>query len=460
MEHVPGPVRSIVPTRQRTARLLVMLLAAASLSVLFSITAGTVAIAEPGPAPADSSQLITVSTAGPSATSGTLSAWDRSADGGWTRVFGPVMAWVGERGVGQTSEGAQRTPVGTYPLTEAFGRQPHPGTAMPYFTSDRLDWWDENPASPTYNTHVRQSPGPGGASENLYTSGPVYDYAVNIGYNLQRVPGAGSAFFLHVTDGTPTAGCVSIDRTTLVGILRWLDPDRHPTIDIRVGAEWSPASTPIGALDTLGNPAPGQLDVSGWAADPGAPGATEAVHVYVTGPGGTVGHPTATGGPRPDVAAVFPWAGPGTGYTTAVPVAAGGRYQVCAYAINVHPPQSNPVVGCRGTTVSDVFGTLDAVSAAGGVLTVQGWALNPNAPGDPVEVHVYDMGPTVRGYVLTADINRSDVAAAYPGYSPNHGFNATLPVGEPGLHNVCVYAINAHGGSSSNPLLSCRQVQV
>ena len=45
-----------------------------------------------------------------------------------------------------------------------------------------------------------------------------------MGVNKARVPGNGGAFFLHATDGGPTAGCVAIDDATLVEIMRWLQP--------------------------------------------------------------------------------------------------------------------------------------------------------------------------------------------------------------------------------------------
>ena len=47
--------------------------------------------------------------------------------------------------------------------------------------------------------------------------------------------GAGSAFFLHVTVGAPTAGCVSIASDQLTRLLRWLTPSRHPRILIGAG---------------------------------------------------------------------------------------------------------------------------------------------------------------------------------------------------------------------------------
>ncbi|TVT62476.1 hypothetical protein FNH05_00870 [Amycolatopsis rhizosphaerae] len=80
--------------------------------------------------------------------------------------------------------------------------------------------------SPDYNTHQRCARGTcpfnEQASENLWNTGAVYDYALVIGVNTRRVPGAGSVFFLHVSDGASTAGCVAIRASTLVSILRWV----------------------------------------------------------------------------------------------------------------------------------------------------------------------------------------------------------------------------------------------
>ena len=57
-----------------------------------------------------------------------------------------------------------------------------------------------------------------------------------IDYNRwPAVSGAGSAFFLHVTNGAPTAGCVAIDRGSLTAIMRWLTPGARPLISIGVG---------------------------------------------------------------------------------------------------------------------------------------------------------------------------------------------------------------------------------
>lgn len=183
--------------------------------------------------PTTAGQLITVRVSSPTATVGQLRAYDR-VDGGWKLRIGPVTARVGAGGVGKASEGSTRTPAGDYSMTEAFGRQVNPGTKMSYFRTDTYDWWDGNVDSPTYNEHVRRATSPGGASENLYRAGAVYDYAAVIGYNLAGTPGAGSAFFVHVSNGSSTAGCVAVSKTTMVALLRWMNPAKNPWIRIGV----------------------------------------------------------------------------------------------------------------------------------------------------------------------------------------------------------------------------------
>ena len=230
-----------IPGRPAAAsRRFFSILITAALVVTGLVALPSIAEATRSPAPYETTQLITVNSPSAGSSYATLSAWQRNSDGTWTRKFGPVAARVGGNGIGHASEGSDYTPAGTFPLTVAFGRLSNPGTKMNYFTTDSLDWWDENPSSPTYNLHVRRSSSPGGASENLYYSGTAYNYGVNIGYNLSRVPGAGSAFFLHVGTGSSTAGCVSIDQGTLANILRWLDPAKHPYIDIHVGSPLTP----------------------------------------------------------------------------------------------------------------------------------------------------------------------------------------------------------------------------
>jgi len=106
-----------------------------------------------------------------------------------------------------------------------------PGVRYPYHRLVENDWWDENPASPTYNTFVHRTTSPGGASEALWRIWPAYRHFAVITYNMpDPVPGKGSAIFLHEGTGGPTAGCVSLGSADLVKILTWLDPARMPRI--------------------------------------------------------------------------------------------------------------------------------------------------------------------------------------------------------------------------------------
>jgi L,D-peptidoglycan transpeptidase YkuD (ErfK/YbiS/YcfS/YnhG family) len=183
-------------------------------------------------------QVVTVVAASSSSTSATLTAWELGVNG-WTAVLGPVTAKVGSAGVGRASETSTKTPAGTFGLTEAFGRAGDPGTALPYRVVDGDDWWVSDAASPLYNQYAQCAPTTcpfsEAAGENLAAAGAVYDNAVVIDYNRGGTPGAGSAFFLHITNGAATAGCVAIDRGSLQALLRWLDPGASPVISIGVG---------------------------------------------------------------------------------------------------------------------------------------------------------------------------------------------------------------------------------
>jgi L,D-peptidoglycan transpeptidase YkuD (ErfK/YbiS/YcfS/YnhG family) len=182
-------------------------------------------------------QVITVEAANPGSTVAVLRTWNWSGTR-YVADFPPTIANVGIHGVGHTHEGLGRTPVGVFTLTQAFGNQASNGTRLPYFRAGPDDWWDENPASADYNRHVHSVYSPGGDSENLFDAGVAYSHAVVINYNTDPVvKGAGSGFFLHVSTGYPTAGCVAVNARVLNEIMRWLNPSDHPVISIAVGPQ-------------------------------------------------------------------------------------------------------------------------------------------------------------------------------------------------------------------------------
>ncbi len=188
-------------------------------------------------------RVITVTAHTAGSTTATLQAWNKAPGGGWLRLGSAVTAHLGADGMStHPSESRSATPIGSYTLTLAFGHLSDPGTRLPYIHTNPSDWWISQ-AGPLYNTHQRCSSGcaftRGSPNEHLYYETPYYNYAVVIDYNTRNAPGgvrqgAGSAFFLHVTDGHPTAGCVAIGQSKLVSLMRWLAPSTHPRILIGV----------------------------------------------------------------------------------------------------------------------------------------------------------------------------------------------------------------------------------
>lgn len=212
-------------------------------------TAATVAAptGRPLPLTADTgsaTQVITVVASRTSATTAQLREWTK-VPGGWQPVSGNIPADLGSAGLTtHPSETLPATPIGSFTLTHAFGRDADPGTALPYLRTTPNDWWISQ-LGPLYNTHQRcavhcafdTSDRKRNPNEHLYYEIPYYDYAVVIDYNTgpHIVQGAGSAFFLHVTTHRPTLGCVAIPVDDLLPLMRWLNPADHPRIVIGVG---------------------------------------------------------------------------------------------------------------------------------------------------------------------------------------------------------------------------------
>lgn len=185
-----------------------------------------------------SSQLVTVQ-APVHTTVATLSVWTRSG-ACWRRVAGPWQARLGRSGLSaRKHEGDGATPTGTYRLGgTVYGIAANPGVHLRYHRLVCGDWWDEDPASPAYNTfqHVAcgTTPAFGGGSEALWRITPQYRYFAVVDYNAgPTVAGRGSAIFLHVAVGA-TAGCISLPQPQLLEVLRWLRPAAHPLIHIGI----------------------------------------------------------------------------------------------------------------------------------------------------------------------------------------------------------------------------------
>jgi L,D-peptidoglycan transpeptidase YkuD (ErfK/YbiS/YcfS/YnhG family) len=167
-----------------------------------------------------------ISVVGVGGSSAKMDVWQRGT-AGWQPVGAGIPAHVGSAGMtGQAKDGLPATPMGVFTLDYVFGTAPSPGGGLQYLQVGPDDWWDGDENSPTFNTrqHCRkaQCSFDTSASENLDI--PEYVHSVVMGVNKARTPGNGAGFFMHATDGGPTAGCVAIDDDTLVKIIQWLQP--------------------------------------------------------------------------------------------------------------------------------------------------------------------------------------------------------------------------------------------
>jgi len=133
---------------------------------------------------------------------------------------------VGKKGIkSNKKEGDYSTPKGLFSLRKL------------YFRKDRIDIpnckiskkiikkgmaWCDDPEHKKYNeeikTHNRK------LKENLYRKDYKYDYVISISHNERKIPGKGSAIFIHLTNNyTPTAGCIALKKKDFEILLKLID---------------------------------------------------------------------------------------------------------------------------------------------------------------------------------------------------------------------------------------------
>jgi L,D-peptidoglycan transpeptidase YkuD (ErfK/YbiS/YcfS/YnhG family) len=188
-------------------------------------------------------QLVVVEAPMYEGTTGSLTRWQRTGPC-WTEVGSPWVAQIAWNGFSDHHhEGDDTTPTGAYRVGPVmYGTAPDPGVSYPYHQLVCGDWWDEDPASPDYNTfqHVACGTQPpfGGDSEPLWQEGNAYPSMAVIDYNTgPAIPGAGSGIFLHANIGTPTDGCVSLPVAQLDQVLDWLRPSDDPLVVLGPASE-------------------------------------------------------------------------------------------------------------------------------------------------------------------------------------------------------------------------------
>ncbi|MBC1506320.1 S-layer protein [Listeria sp. FSL L7-1509] len=160
-------------------------------------------------------QIITVVASGSSAQ---VKFWEKTG-GSWKQVFS-TYGNVGSQGVGSADEYHSRTPRGAYSLGFAFGTS-NPGTSLSFRKITNRSYWISNVNDSQYNTWQERNSS-NKADEHMASYPTQYKYGVVINYNTARTKGAGSGFFLHCSNGAPTAGCVAIPTSHMATVLQKL----------------------------------------------------------------------------------------------------------------------------------------------------------------------------------------------------------------------------------------------
>jgi D-alanyl-D-alanine dipeptidase len=200
-----------------------------------------------------STQILVVTTADWTATSGTMRRFERrDARAAWTPVGAAVPVVVGRTGLAlgvgfdglvpsapAKREGDGKAPAGVFPLGPAFGFEPAVDmrnlkigyTAL----TPGMDCVDDT-ASRHYNSltdRARVESVDWNSAEHMREVGQ-YEHGVVVEYNMKprAQPGRGSCIFLHIWAGpaSHTAGCTAFDVDALRQTIAWLDRKRSPRL--------------------------------------------------------------------------------------------------------------------------------------------------------------------------------------------------------------------------------------
>ncbi len=156
--------------------------------------------------------------------------WKQGSDGGWSEQF-HVPGFCGFHGMtAEKREGDRKTPIGVHGFVCAFGILPDPGSILPYKELDEDDYWVDDSSSEYYNQMVsaREIPVAWSSAEHLIRWKPSYHYSLALDHNYkERIPGRGSAIFLHGTNPptTWTEGCIAIPEEQVKLLVQQVDAD-------------------------------------------------------------------------------------------------------------------------------------------------------------------------------------------------------------------------------------------
>jgi hypothetical protein len=211
-----------------------------------------------------------------------------------------------------------------------------------------------------------------------------------------------------------------------------------PTLLASFGA--SPPGPPFGHLD-----AADENIIGGWAADPDNLSVPTRVRIDIDG---VTFQTLTTNIQRPDLVRVGPAP---YGFQINTPLLGVGSHTVQVFVIDIPTGIAVPL-GQNSFTLGPrpPFGSVDVINANAVITQIFGWAIDPDAPSQPVQVIVKVNGLQVVSGSASAE--RPDLLPVYG--TSAHGYGVSFAPLSPGSHLVEVYALDL---TTAMPALLKRQ---
>ena len=133
---------------------------------------------------------------------------------------------IGKNGLNSKKiEGDYTSPKGLFNLTKLYFRKDRVGSVnckiKKKIITKNMAWCDD-PNHRKYNEEIKTHNK--SLKESLHRRDHKYDYIISISYNEKKIPGKGSAIFIHLTDNyKPTAGCVALKKNDFEILLKLLN---------------------------------------------------------------------------------------------------------------------------------------------------------------------------------------------------------------------------------------------
>ena len=133
---------------------------------------------------------------------------------------------IGKKGLNfNKKEGDFSTPKGLFNLKKLYYRKDRIG--IPKCKIDKkaikenMAWCDDS-KNKKYNEEIKMLNK--NLKENLHRKDHKYDYIISISHNNKKIPGNGSAVFIHLTDNyKPTSGCVALKKKDFEILLKLIN---------------------------------------------------------------------------------------------------------------------------------------------------------------------------------------------------------------------------------------------